>query len=241
MNLKRESRGDDVRMLQVHLAAHGFAPGAVDGHFGAKTEDAVKAFQRARGLVVDGVVGPKTWNEVVKPPALVSAYPVTRCYPLRALVDGRIPTITSRHAIHNPSRPNHRGVDFFYKRLATDPAMKVGDGGREKNWWIPPGTLVIAPAAGTVEIAGNSKTGWRVWVRHESGLATGGFHLRDVRVAIGDVVELGQDLGECGDNPADHDSVHLHWEVYRGALGKYPLGSIDPEIWLHGASILAAR
>lgn len=34
---------------------------AVDGHFGAKTETAVKAFQKQKGLPVDGIVGPQTW------------------------------------------------------------------------------------------------------------------------------------------------------------------------------------
>jgi lysozyme len=36
----------------------------VDGVFGAKTEAAVKAYQKRHGLTVDGVVGPKTWAKL---------------------------------------------------------------------------------------------------------------------------------------------------------------------------------
>lgn len=38
----------------------------VDGNFGASTEYAVKAFQKAKGLTVDGVVGSKTWTALKK-------------------------------------------------------------------------------------------------------------------------------------------------------------------------------
>lgn len=46
--------------LQKALVAAGFNPHGLDGWFGPKTEAAVKAFQRASGLVVDGKVGPQT-------------------------------------------------------------------------------------------------------------------------------------------------------------------------------------
>lgn len=49
-----------VKAIQTALKKAGFSPGTIDGIFGKKTEAAVKAFQRARGLVVDGIVGKKT-------------------------------------------------------------------------------------------------------------------------------------------------------------------------------------
>ena len=36
----------------------------VDGYFGDDTEEAVKDFQRAKGLTADGVVGPKTMEKL---------------------------------------------------------------------------------------------------------------------------------------------------------------------------------
>jgi peptidoglycan hydrolase-like protein with peptidoglycan-binding domain len=60
--LRLDSRGAAVTTLQNKLKAAGFNPGAADGHFGPKTLAAVKAFQQAKGLTADGIVGPKTWN-----------------------------------------------------------------------------------------------------------------------------------------------------------------------------------
>lgn len=54
------SRGPVVSEVQSSLATHGFSPGSADGIFGGKTFAAVLAFQEARGLLVDGKVGPAT-------------------------------------------------------------------------------------------------------------------------------------------------------------------------------------
>lgn len=58
--LRRGESSADVRELQQALAREGFDPGSSDGKFGANTERAVRAFQRANGLEVDGVVGTHT-------------------------------------------------------------------------------------------------------------------------------------------------------------------------------------
>ncbi|WP_442914149.1 peptidoglycan-binding protein [Kribbella sp. NBC_00359] len=60
-------RGDDVAALQQRLTDLGYFSGAVDGVFGYKTESAVRRFQRAKGLVVDGVAGPATQQALATP------------------------------------------------------------------------------------------------------------------------------------------------------------------------------
>jgi len=59
--LRRGSRCADVTYLQQRLTAKGYGVGKIDGTFGQKTLEAVKAYQVEHGLKVDGIVGAKTW------------------------------------------------------------------------------------------------------------------------------------------------------------------------------------
>jgi len=59
--LRLGSKGDDVVKLQQALVVAG-ATLKIDGDFGGKTDAAVRAFQGAHGLTVDGVVGAATWS-----------------------------------------------------------------------------------------------------------------------------------------------------------------------------------
>lgn len=52
--------GDEVKAIQVGLAAAGFDPGSADGVFGPRTLAAVIGLQKAHALTVDGLVGPQT-------------------------------------------------------------------------------------------------------------------------------------------------------------------------------------
>lgn len=58
--LRLKDQGGDVFKLQTLLGVK------VDGDFGPKTEAAVKKFQRDHGLDPDGVVGPYTWEALLK-------------------------------------------------------------------------------------------------------------------------------------------------------------------------------
>ncbi len=64
---RRGSRGTEVRNIQSRLSKWGYNPGAVDGIYGAKTEAAVKRFQRNNGLTPDGIAGPATLAKIGLP------------------------------------------------------------------------------------------------------------------------------------------------------------------------------
>lgn len=58
--LKTGSRGPEVQELQRKLTSLGYSTNGVDGIFGLNTENAVRQYQRAHKLTVDGIVGAAT-------------------------------------------------------------------------------------------------------------------------------------------------------------------------------------
>lgn len=196
----------------------------------------VMQFQAAHGLKVDGKAGPVTQAAIEKllPPAAVTPANWNLGNPLPALPDGRRATITSEY--RTASRPDHDGVDLFYRWKQGDQPARRGNGlaaGKNPDgtpkWVVPFGVCALAAAAGTVQIAGNTKTGYRLWIDHGNGYRTGYFHLLDVRVAVGQFVELGCELGQVGDNPNDKgDARHLHFEL--SPVDRY--APIDPAPYL---------
>lgn len=61
-----ETKEKRIKKIQTALQNAGFYRGKIDGKFGPRTRGAVREFQRAKGLKVDGIVGPKTWEELRK-------------------------------------------------------------------------------------------------------------------------------------------------------------------------------
>jgi len=58
--IRKGASGSNVKTLQRNLGGL-----TIDGIFGAKTETAVKAYQKKNRLVADGIVGPKTWAKLL--------------------------------------------------------------------------------------------------------------------------------------------------------------------------------
>lgn len=65
--LSQGSVGYQVRVAQSLLIMNGYSCGVygADGVFGSATRAAVRRYQSAKGLAVDGIVGPYTWNALL--------------------------------------------------------------------------------------------------------------------------------------------------------------------------------
>ncbi len=74
-SIHKGAAGDLVVWAQEHLISAGYRVG-VDGGFGAKTQTTVLDFQAAHGLTPDGVIGPATWQALLRyqPAAIVWGY-----------------------------------------------------------------------------------------------------------------------------------------------------------------------
>ena len=60
--LREGNRGAYITLLQQLLESNLYPVGGIDGIFGSRTLSAVRAFQGANNLTVDGLVGNNTWN-----------------------------------------------------------------------------------------------------------------------------------------------------------------------------------
>ena len=101
--------GDDVAALQDRLLELGFDAGRVDGIFGARTEAALKSFQREYGLLADGSCGPGTLRALKQLGRLV--------------VGGRPHQLRESEALHQS------GSSLAGKIVVIDPGHGGGDPG----------------------------------------------------------------------------------------------------------------
>jgi len=92
----------------------------------------------------------------------------------------------------------------------------------------PAGTVVRAPAAGTVlRIGDYFFNGNTLFIDHGQGLVTMYNHLRRVRVSVGDHVQRGEVIGEVGQT-GRVTGPHLHWSVSLNDVRVDPLLLLRP-------------
>lgn len=63
--IKQGDKGFTVVAVQTLLSKHNFSVNYIDGDFGPDTLAKVKAFQKAKGLTADGIVGRDTWVKLL--------------------------------------------------------------------------------------------------------------------------------------------------------------------------------
>jgi hypothetical protein len=184
--LRRGQRGWDVAALQFLLRSRGYGPGALDGGFGARTRAGVRRFQRAAGLVPDGVMGPATLSALrhrrLSAPA---GGPVRFLRPVPGPIGDGFGWRGGRR---------HTGLDFPVRA----------------------GTPVGAAGRGVVAFAGwnSGGYGYLVVVRHRLGFESWYAHLSAIAAWPGQRVAGGSRLGSVG-STGHATGPHLHFEVRR--------------------------
>ena len=109
MLLKKGDNNEQVKQLQIKLGVEPV------GNFGPKTEEAVKKYQAANGLVADGIVGDSTWNKIMgTAPAAPAVTVPASGFKLDKLkghipdaVLAQIPDTAAKFNITNPMRLTH--------------------------------------------------------------------------------------------------------------------------------------
>jgi len=143
--LRRGSKGGEVRLLQqaFNIVIPGAAPLALDGDFGSRTEARTKEYQArcGRGLVADGVVGPRTLGRLLQRERLTAQATLLRMPEPAA---GSRPGFSQAPVgVSQPWRPPPRGPAFTSFRYDPQDALWTQ---QMRDWLM---WLSLSPGPGT--------------------------------------------------------------------------------------------
>jgi peptidoglycan hydrolase-like protein with peptidoglycan-binding domain len=180
-------RGWDVAALQFLLARRGYSPGGIDGDFGPMTDSAVRRFQAASNLTVDGLAGP---------------------YTIRALRGG----VSTTQPVSSPG-----GVAFLRPvraPIGDGFGMRWGRMHTGLDFPARAGAPVGAAGRGSVKFAGwnTGGYGYLIVIRHRLGYESWYAHLSRIYVSPGQSVVGGNRIGAVGAT-GHATGPHLHFEV----------------------------
>ncbi len=140
--LRNGSTGSDVRRLQRLLVMIKILDYlGIDGIFGPKTEQAVRSFQQSKGLVVDGIVGVKTWAALPADPGTVQLSVGSSGAAVTALQKG----LLKFGGKGSPTDPGAIDGKFGPRTEAAVRAYQTGHGLMadgivgDRTWWVPAG------------------------------------------------------------------------------------------------------
>jgi peptidoglycan hydrolase-like protein with peptidoglycan-binding domain len=134
------STGYDVRRLQrIFVMTKALAPSNITGTFDTTTEQAVKDFQQGAGLVVDGIVGPVTWQVLPADPNTPTLSRGASGSAVTALQQGlkKYSTpATDPGPVDGDFGPNTEAAVKAYQQ---DRAVQVDGIVGDQTWWAPAG------------------------------------------------------------------------------------------------------
>lgn len=147
------------------------------------------------------------------------------------LLAGVAPRISDSYGFSPVRGRVHPGIDIMYPRPAKG-AVSLPT--QSPHYTMPDGVPALAWEAGTVTKASTIGTGGRVQIDHGNGLSTKYYHLKDLRVKVGDRVNAGHPIGTIWHNVAGYRLNHLHFEMLKN--GEH----IDPAAFLKLATVIPA-
>lgn len=151
--------------------------------------------------------------------------------------DGRVVfSLDGRMESHRSLTPYGRRVPLYNRTLTSDSHNGT-------DFATPPGTSVVAPAAGRVAVVTSeyNRGGLEVMLDHGDGLCTTSGHLACSLVSVGDEVARGQPIALSGASGLNFPSSmlaepsHLHFNVWLDGIAVDPFAHLgEVSLWLGG-------
>ncbi len=233
MTLKMGMTSSQVMSLQQTLNAHGFlvatvgagSPGMESMYFGAKTKAAVVAFQAAKGLGADGVVGPMTGGALG---GLMSGN-----FPAGCTSAAGYSTTTGLSCASNPSLPAGCTSTAGYSPVTGAPCNSTGNSGNTGGG--------LSGTDGTIENVtelsqyNNEEVG-----EGEEDVKIAGFEVEtsndgDVRIR-----SIRVEFDPTGNNSADSDRLEDYISGVKIWMGSTQVGSADADDFSESDDIYTA-